>query len=236
MTKTMPPPQQQLHQPTPPESEEEPTLPKKNPSSWAQSLHPDFINQTLISFDFDALLDETACKNVNELTTTIANTKGLAIFSIASGTKGSTILLHNVDVVGNLTIALSGAGKMSSIHILDIKKAFKKKNGVPVPLALHMLLNGGGGIDITEVPTRKEDTEEISIPSSFISPPWLTKIIFNEELTAAKDILLAAIEYLRHFNVHENAGSNSTEDDDEVLSSLEEDDIEGKRIMQALYS
>ena len=218
-----------------PEPEVAPSLPKSNPSSWAQSLHPDYINQTLISFDFDALLDETASKNVNELTATIANTKGLAILSIASGTKGSTILLHNIDVVENLTVALTGAGKMSSILTLDMKKAFKKKNGIPVPLALHMLKNGGEGIDITEVPAQGDDKEATSIPSSFISPPWLTKIIFNEELSSAKDILHAAIEHLRHFNIHENK-SDPDQEDDEVLEIMDEEDVEGKRIIQALYA
>ena len=208
----------------------ETTLPNENLSTWAQSLQADFIDQNLVKFDFDTLLDKTASKNVNELTSSISSIKGLAILSIASGIKGSTILLHNIEVVGNLTVALTGAGQMSSIHILDMKKAFKKKNGVLVPSALPMLQNGGEGTDITKIPLTEDDTQETSIPSSFISPPWLTKIIFNEELTSAKDVLLAAVDYLRLFTIHENVGDKEISDADKgkLFPSLDDEDVEGR--------
>ena len=63
---------------------------------------------------------------------------------------------------------------------------------------------------------QEDDDDETSIPNSFISPPWLTNIISNQELTSAKDILHAAIEYLRHFIIH--------------------DHVEGKMIIQTLFS
>ena len=78
------------------ESKEEPTFPRNNPSAWTQSLHPEFVTQCLISIDFDTLFDKTASKNVNKLTSSIASTEGLAILSIVSGVKISTILLHNM--------------------------------------------------------------------------------------------------------------------------------------------
>ena len=221
--------------------EEEVNTPKSNPTSWAQSLLPEFIAQHLVSVDFDALLDETASKSVNELTAHITATKGLAILSIATGVKGSTILLHNIDVVGSLTVALTGAGKMSSIHILDMKKAFKKKNGIRTPLAKFILQNGGEGTDIMTAPTQEADMTVSSIPSSFIIPPWLTRIIFTEELTQVKDILQAAIEYLRDLNIKElkdalHPDEAEATEDDVALSLIDEEEVSGGRILQTLFA
>ena len=101
-----------------------------------------------------------------------------------------------------------------------------------------MLQNGGEGTNITKVPLTEDDTQETSIPSSFISPTWLTKIIFNEKLISAKEILHAAINCLCLFTIHENVGDQeiSNADKDKLFVSLNDEDVEGRRLIQTLFS
>ena len=55
------------------------------------------------------------------------------------------------------TVALSGLGEFASIHTVDLKKLFAKKNNVKIPSALWMLQN---------IPTAASD-DAIGVPAGY---------------------------------------------------------------------
>ena len=124
--------------------------------------------------------------------------KDLAILTIASGTKGRTLLLHDFKTIdGNpLPTALTGLGKLSNIYAIKLDKTFGKNHNIVIPAA-SFILQQVTAENHQSLPFKSDDGSSISISAGLIIPVWLTQIIATDGLTEASDILMATIEYAK---------------------------------------
>ena len=211
--------------------------PKEDPSTWAETLDPNFKGVEVSDFDINNHLNAWATEgraSWKEAQKVITSNESQhhGILTIASGSK-QPILIHHVQEVDGATVALSGMGRTSSIVNFDFKKGLKKVTSSKAAKISFLLDNSEGFQDPTSIPFTSDDAEQNTIVLGFVCPAWLTRDIVAGNLTLTSEILHAATSHVLELVMALAKEEMVTKE--EWLDSKEPADTPYYRIIQALH-
>ncbi len=167
------------------------------PLTWVEHFHPNTISRKAADADTEDILATITGQSTTGMPLTIAENSELTILSIASGTKGKTIVLHSFDAVLNNDgdeelVALMGFGRIANVFTVDTHRAFAKSHNIAVPEPTFIIKKVTAE-NTESLPFTDGKAVAMSVIMSTVIPAWLTADIHQFKLSSATDILAHAV-------------------------------------------